>query len=116
MHVPQHPHPPQLRAAGDHDEVHAAALQYVRKISGSTKPSQANQAAFDRAVEEVAAAHRRLLEGLVDRRAAEEPRGRGGQGARARREALRRVAPSSEPGSFERFAESQRVSSRWIRP
>ena len=38
------------------DEVQASALQYVRKISGSTKPSQANQAAFDRAVEEVAAA------------------------------------------------------------
>ena len=35
------------------DEIHASSLQYVRKISGSTKPSQANQAAFDRAVEEV---------------------------------------------------------------
>ena len=38
------------------DEIHASSLQYVRKISGSTKPSQANQDAFDRAVEEVAAA------------------------------------------------------------
>jgi len=47
------------------DEVQASALQYVRKISGSTKPSQANQAAFDRAVEEVAAATTRLLEHLV---------------------------------------------------
>ncbi|HEX3910050.1 MAG TPA: DUF2277 domain-containing protein [Solirubrobacteraceae bacterium] len=47
------------------DEVHEAALQYVRKISGSTKPSQANEAVFERAVQEVADATRRLLEGLV---------------------------------------------------
>ena len=47
------------------DEVHAAALQYVRKISGSTKPSQANTAAFERAVEAVAAASRELLDALV---------------------------------------------------
>lgn len=47
------------------DEIEAAALQYVRKISGTTKPSQANQAAFDRAVAEVTEASRRLLESLV---------------------------------------------------
>jgi hypothetical protein len=47
-----------------HEEVAAAALQYVRKISGYTKPSQANQEAFDRAVEEVAAASARLLDAL----------------------------------------------------
>jgi hypothetical protein len=47
------------------DEVRASALQYVRKISGSTKPSQANQAAFDLAVEEVVAATTKLLDGLV---------------------------------------------------
>ncbi len=46
-------------------EVQAAALQYVRKISGSTHPSQANQEAFDRAVEAVAAASRQLLSDLV---------------------------------------------------
>ncbi|HEY4426907.1 MAG TPA: DUF2277 domain-containing protein [Solirubrobacteraceae bacterium] len=46
-------------------EVHDASLQYVRKISGSTKPSLANSAAFERAVEEVAAATRRLLDDLV---------------------------------------------------
>jgi len=46
------------------DEVHAAAVQYVRKVSGTTKPSQANQHAFDHAVAEVEAATRRLLEGL----------------------------------------------------
>lgn len=47
------------------DEVSAAALQYVRKISGSTKPSQANAAAFDRAVAEIAEATERLLDGLT---------------------------------------------------
>jgi hypothetical protein len=46
-------------------EVHDAALQYVRKISGVTKPSQANAAVFELAVEEVALATRRLLDGLV---------------------------------------------------
>ena len=48
-----------------HEEVHAAALQYVRKISGFTKPSQANEEAFERAVEAVAAASERLLGELV---------------------------------------------------
>jgi hypothetical protein len=47
------------------DEVHDAALQYVRKISGSTKPSRANEAAFDRAVEAVTDATRHLLAELV---------------------------------------------------
>jgi hypothetical protein len=48
-----------------HDEVHASALQFVRKISGSTKPSQANVEAFDEAVEAVEAATRTLLDHLV---------------------------------------------------
>ncbi len=47
------------------DEVHDAALQFVRKISGTTKPSQANQEAFDRAVEEIAHVTRHLLDELV---------------------------------------------------
>ncbi len=47
------------------DEVQAAALQYVRKVSGSTRPSQANQQAFDDAVREVADATNRLLGRLV---------------------------------------------------
>jgi hypothetical protein len=47
------------------DEVRAAALQYVRKVSGFTKPSRANAEAFDRAVDEVAAASERLLGALV---------------------------------------------------
>ncbi|HSY56437.1 MAG TPA: DUF2277 domain-containing protein [Bradyrhizobium sp.] len=46
------------------DEVHASALQFVRKLSGVNKPSQANAEAFDRAVEEVAGAARRLLTSL----------------------------------------------------
>ncbi|MBB6627241.1 DUF2277 domain-containing protein [Nocardioides sp. KIGAM211] len=47
------------------DEVTAAALQYVRKVSGTTKPSQANQAAFDRAVREIAHLTQHLLDDLV---------------------------------------------------
>ena len=47
------------------DEVKAAALQYVRKISGFTKPSKANEEAFERAIEEVAQASARLLDALV---------------------------------------------------
>jgi hypothetical protein len=47
------------------DEIAAAALQYVRKISGATKPSRANADAFDRAVAEIAEASSRLLDSLV---------------------------------------------------
>ena len=47
------------------DEIHASALQYGRKISGSAKPSQANEEAFDRAVEAVTAVSRELLDALV---------------------------------------------------
>jgi hypothetical protein len=51
--------------AATEDEVHAAALQYVRKISGSTRPSKANEEAFDRAVQEIAHISRHLLDDLV---------------------------------------------------
>lgn len=51
--------------AATDDEIHAAALQYVRKISGSAKPSKANQEVFERAVAEVAHATRQLLDDLV---------------------------------------------------
>jgi hypothetical protein len=47
------------------EEIHDAALQFVRKVSGSTKPSQANAEAFDRAVVEVAASTQKLLDALV---------------------------------------------------
>jgi hypothetical protein len=71
------------------DEVHAAAVQYVRKISGSTKPSAANQAAFDTAVAEVAAATRRLLDGLTT---AAPPKNREVEAAKARARAAARYA------------------------
>ena len=47
------------------DEVSAAALQFVRKIAGSTKPSKANQAAYDKAVAAITAASRELIDSLV---------------------------------------------------
>ncbi len=47
------------------EEVHASSLQFVRKLSGSNRPSNANAAVFDRAIDEVARAARRLLDGLV---------------------------------------------------
>jgi hypothetical protein len=47
------------------EEVRAASLQFVRKISGFTKPSKSNEAAFDRAIDDVAAAARRLMDSLV---------------------------------------------------
>jgi len=59
-----------LRRAGEpasNDEVRAAALQFVRKISGYRQPSQVNTAAFDRAVEDVTKASRSLLESLASR-------------------------------------------------
>ena len=71
------------------DEVHAAALQYVRKISGYTKPSQANQAAFDEAVEAVADASRALLGQLTT---AAPPRDREIEDAKARARAAVRYA------------------------
>jgi hypothetical protein len=69
------------------DEVRAAALQYVRKISGTTKPSRANAEAFDRAVAEVAAASTRLLDALV---VAAPPRDREVEAAKARKRAALR--------------------------
>ena len=71
------------------DEVRAAALQYVRKISGSTRPSRANEAAFERAVESVAAASLTLLDELVTTAA---PRNREVEAERARARAARRYA------------------------
>ena len=50
------------------EEIHAAALQFVRKISGYRKPSRANEAAFNRAVDEIALTSKALLESLVVRR------------------------------------------------
>ena len=69
------------------DEIQAAALQYVRKVSGSQKPSKANEAAFARAVDEVAATTQRLLGELVT---AATPRDREIEAARARERAEKR--------------------------
>ncbi len=69
------------------DEVHAAALQYVRKVAGMTKPSQANTEAFEHAVEHVAAATRELLESLVTHA---PPKDREVEAAKARERSRRR--------------------------
>lgn len=69
------------------DEVRAAALQYVRKVSGSQKPSKANEAAYERAVDEVAAVTSELLAALVTTAA---PRDREVEAARARAKAEKR--------------------------
>jgi hypothetical protein len=73
------------------DEVQAAALQYVRKISGTTKPSQANAAAFERAVREIAHVSRQLLGDLVT---TAPPRDRETEAARARARAAKRFGTS----------------------
>jgi len=70
-------------------EVQDAALQYVRKISGFTKPSRANEEAFARAVDEVTAATQRLIDGLVT---AAPPKDREVEAARARERAAKRFA------------------------
>ena len=71
------------------DEVQAAALQYVRKVAGTTKPSRANQEAFDRAVDEVAQATRRLLDSLVT---SAVPKDREAEAEKAKARAAQRYA------------------------
>lgn len=73
------------------DEVRAAALQFVRKLSGTTKPSKANEAAFGRAVDEVAAAARRMLDALET---SAPPRDRETEAAKAQARAAGRYARS----------------------
>ncbi len=72
--------------ASEH-EIRASALQFVRKLSGTTHPSQANQAAFDRAVEDVTAAAQRLIESLESRSA---PRNREDEALKARERSRKR--------------------------
>ena len=74
------------------DEVQASSLQYVRKISGSTKPSQANQEVFDRAVEEIADVTRRLLDGLVTNA---PPKDREAEAAKAKARAAERYGTAA---------------------
>jgi len=72
------------------DEVRASAIQFVRKLSGFNKPSKANEAAFERAVEEVTAAARELLDALVT---TADPRDREVEAERARARAKERFGP-----------------------
>ena len=74
------------------EEVEAASLQYVRKISGFNKPSQANAEAFDRAVAEVTAASQRLLDSLVTTAA---PKDREVEAARRRERGAKRFAATA---------------------
>jgi hypothetical protein len=75
--------------AANDDEVHAAALQYVRKISGTTKPSKANTEAFTRAVEEIAHVTRHLLDDLV---AVAPPKDRAIEAEKARERSAKRFS------------------------
>jgi hypothetical protein len=75
--------------AASSDEVHAAALQYVRKISGTTKPSKANAEAFDRAVREIAHLTQHLLDDLVT---TAPPKDREVEAAKAKERSARRFA------------------------
>jgi len=77
-------------------EIRDASLQFVRKLSGFNAPSQANREAFDRAVEEVAAAARKLIGGLVT---AAPPRDRDVEAARAKERARVRYTPRRDDGS-----------------
>ncbi|MGI8947404.1 MAG: DUF2277 domain-containing protein [Ornithinimicrobium sp.] len=72
-------------------EVQAAALQYVRKVGGASRPSQANQAAYDRAVAAVSAATQDLLDHMVT---TAPPKDRQEEAAKARARAQQRYAPS----------------------
>jgi len=76
-------------------EVHDAALQYVRKISGTSKPSAANTTAFEQALAEVAAATQALLDSMVT---AAPPRDREVEAAKARARSTARFAGSSQVG------------------
>jgi len=72
-------------------EIRDASLQFVRKLSGFSVPSKANEAAFDLAVEEVAASARRLIASLVT---SAEPKNREAEAARARARSVQRFGPS----------------------
>ena len=71
------------------DEIRASALQFVRKLSGTTKPSQVNEAAFHTAVDEITASARRLIESMETRAA---PRDREEEARRAKERSARRFA------------------------
>ncbi|MEX2282891.1 MAG: DUF2277 domain-containing protein [Gemmatimonadota bacterium] len=72
-----------------HDEIHASALQFVRKLSGTTRPSRANEAAFNLAVEEVTAAANKLIHSLTINA---PPRNREDEARKAKERSLKRFA------------------------
>jgi hypothetical protein len=76
------------------EEIRAAALQFVRKLSGTTRPSRANEPAFEQAVAEVAAAAGRLLRSLTT---SAPPRDREEEARKARERSRRRFAQAAEP-------------------
>ena len=78
------------------DEIWASALQFVRKLSGATKPSHANEAVFTRAVEEVTAAAHRLVHGLET---SAPPRDRDEERRKAHERALKRFGPRPSSAS-----------------
>ena len=71
------------------DEIHASALQFVRKLSGTTRPSRANEAAFNQAVDDVTEAARRLIASL---QTSAPPRNRDVEAQKARERSLKRFA------------------------
>ncbi|GAA5147615.1 DUF2277 domain-containing protein [Microbacterium pseudoresistens] len=91
-----------LEPAATDEECHDAAVQFVRKISGATKPSRANQEVFDRAVAEIEQATRRLLDGLVT---SAPPKNR-------EQEATKRRARSAERYEAIRVFQEQKRASR----
>jgi hypothetical protein len=74
------------------DEIRASSLQFVRKLSGFTKPSKANEAAFNRAVDAVAHAAQHLLDSLVTK---VPPRDRAAEAMKARARSAKRFAPAA---------------------
>lgn len=78
------------------EEIRAASLQFVRKLSGFHKPSRANEERFDRAVEEISQIAKELIGGLVTQA---PPRDRATESARARERSARRFAKPAEPSS-----------------
>lgn len=81
------------------DEIRASALQFVRKLSGTTKPSRANEAAFDRAVEEVSEAAHRLIHSL---HVHAPPRNRDEEARKAKERSLKRFGTSEAAGNVAR--------------
>jgi hypothetical protein len=79
------------------EEIKASSLQFVRKLSGTTKPSRANEAAFNRAVEEVTDAARRLIDSMVT---TAEPRNREVEAAKLKAKSAERFGTTSQSGGL----------------